>query len=123
MSDRPKSTNPTPPPHTWENGIGFHEALLRLFAPEDAAALRRLGQMLYEYALGIENGPNPESLTRRELRAALVDLELLRDYLVDLGLKVERTNLEFDEARLCVLAAECGEGVRRIVDAVKAGLS
>ena len=108
----------------WEARVGFHAALLKLFGTEDAAALRRSGQVLYALARRVERPYNPdeESPTAQHLRAALVDLELLRDCLLDMGLKVVRTNLELPEAKLCILAAECGEGVGRIVEAIKAGV-
>ena len=67
--------------------------------------------------------PDAVSLTARHLRAVLVDLEMLRDCLLDASLRVVDTNVELSEARLCVLAADCGEGAGRIVDAIKAGLS
>jgi hypothetical protein len=108
----------------WRSRVGFHAALLKLFDPEDAAALQRTGQVLYDLAYGVTRPYDPaaESLTAQHLRAVLVDLELLRDCLLDASLRVEQTNLELPEARLCVLAADCGEGVGRVVDAIKAGL-
>ena len=108
----------------WESRVGFHAALLRLFGTEDAQAFRRVGQLLYTLASRVARpyDPDEESLTAQHLRAALVDLELLRDALLDMSLRTVQTNVELPEARLCVLAAECGEGMSRIVDAIKAGL-
>jgi hypothetical protein len=108
----------------WESRVGFHATLLKLFPAQDAAALRRTGQLLYDLAYRIVKpyDPEEESITAQHLRAVLVDLEMLRDCLLDASLRVVDTNVELSEARLCVLAADCGEGVGRIVDAIKAGL-
>ena len=124
MPDRPQSTREQPA--DWESKVGFHAALLRLFPDsEDAAALRRTGQLLYTMAVEIDGNydpPEDDSPTRSELRAAVTDLEMLRDFLIDLGLKVERVSMDFEDAKLCILAAECGEGIGRVVDAIAEGL-
>ena len=85
----------------------------------------RTGQILYNLAYQVTRPyePDEESITAQHLRSVLVDLEMLRDCLLDASLRVVDTNVELPEARLCVLAADCGEGVGRVVDAIKAGLS
>lgn len=124
MSDRPDSTlDPTAP--TWEDHVGFHAALLKLFSVEDAAALRHVARLIYDLGLEREQAFDPEetdSTTAAEMRCALAELEFQRAYLLDLSLKVERTSLDLPAARLCVLAAECAVAVGRVVDAIREGL-
>ena len=122
MPDRDQSIPATPP--LWEDRIGFHAAVLKLFRPEDAAALRHVARLLYDFGLATDlpYDPEEEDPTRAELRCALFELELQRDYLTDLSRKVERTGLDLPAARLCVLAAECAVAVGRVVDAIQAGL-
>ena len=71
MSDRQKHI-PTPPPSSdWDGSAGFRANFLHRFTqPKDHAALSRLSDMLYEYALEFarhwpDDGASP---TRAELR-------------------------------------------------------
>ena len=116
--------NTAPKPLVWQDRVGFHAALLLHFDADGAAAMRRVGQLVYDMAVQTElpYDPEEENPTVRECRAALADLELLRDYLCCLGQKGSILTLDLSDARLCVLAAGCSEGVGRIVDALRTGL-
>jgi hypothetical protein len=108
----------------WQERIGFHAALLRHFKADDVATLRGVGRLFFEMALGVEKGydPEEESTVTQDVRAALSDLELLRDFLFDIGQRVVEMGQELPDARLCLVAAECGQGVGRVVEALEAGL-
>ena len=116
--------NSEPMDPEWQERIGFHAALLRHFKANDVTTLRGVGQLFYEMALGIEKGydPDEESTVTQDVRAALLDLELLRDFLFDIGHRVVDMGQELPDAKLCVVAAECGQGVDRVVEALQAGL-
>ena len=81
--------SPAQEPLAWQNRVGFHAALLLHFNGDGAAAMRRVGQLVYDMAIQTEPpyDPDEENPTVRECRAALADLELLRDYLGCIGQK------------------------------------
>ena len=126
MPDRPKSTLPADPtPADVEESIGFHETLLTLFQPEDAAALRRVGKLLYSLVLEGDSpnfGGEGESVIGRELNAALVDAVSLRDYLWAIGQQIGDNELVAGDAQLSLFAREQVYAMDRIIDAMQEAL-
>jgi hypothetical protein len=103
----------------WERGEGFRETLLMHFTGRnDAAALRHVGALLYDLALGASHQwPDwPESPTRTELRAALADLRHLRGFLHAVGREHEVSSLAPPDIVLSQLAAEKARELARIVE-------
>ncbi|HEX7182153.1 MAG TPA: hypothetical protein VF756_09945 [Thermoanaerobaculia bacterium] len=126
-----ESTPPTPPtpstidPAAWEDFQGFRESFLAHFTrPEDNAALRRLGQFLYELILetaGTMPDP-PESATRTETRAALADLRHLEGFLGAIGAEHKDASLSPDDARLSELAEVWSVDAGQLADRIEAEL-
>src|SRR5712691_2083502 len=107
MSDHPQSTPPPPPAHlAWEDDAAFRHAFLFRFQPEDQAALRRVGAMLYEYALEFakyEPGV-AEAAVRAELRSAAQDLRVVEGFLTMLQVEADDTELGASAVALTQIA-------------------
>lgn len=125
MSDRPKSI---PPFQTseWEEFAAFRGTFLRLFKPEDAEALARVGRLLYDCALecGREwhRDPAPESETLGALRAAAADLRFLEGMLASVGREHLEASLGSYEIVLSQLAASIAPGVAQIAASIERAL-
>jgi len=117
MTDHPVET---PRPFVdWERGEGFRETLLMYFTGRnDAPALRHVGALLYDLALGASHEWPAwgESQTRAELRAALADLRHLRGFLHAVGQEHELSRLDPPDVVLSQFAAEQARELARIVE-------
>ena len=88
------------------------------FAPEDAAALRRLGKLLH--AMILEGGspyfgPEDQSLTSREMSAELADLVDVRDAFWNIAREVETTSMHPADAKLSRFAAEVYQHLDKLI--------
>jgi hypothetical protein len=124
MHDRPKSTLPHPPDPEDLSG-GFKEVTLAYFQPEDAAALRRIGKLLHSLILEATPyfGAEDESLTERELEAALSDLVDARHAFWGIGRSGETTSLHPSDARLSRFAVEVTAGLDKIIAVIEEALA
>ena len=104
---------------------GFRETTLYLFRQEDADSLRHFGRLLH--GLVLEGDPyfgEPEdSLTRRELGAALLDMLHVRNFLWHVSREVEESQLDAEDARLSLLAAELTGAIDRVIDLLQEGMA
>lgn len=126
MSDRPKSTPPPPSffSEEWEEFAAFRGTFLRLFKPDDAAALVRLGRLLYDCALecGREwhGTKNPDS--EGELLAVAGDFRFLHGYLEAMGREYLQASLDRKGVKLSQLAEAQAPDAARIADAIEQAL-
>ena len=126
MSDRPKSTPPIPSffSEEWEEFAAFRGTFLRLFKPEDAAALVRLGRLLYDCALECgrewhrDQGPDSEG----ELRAIAGDFRFLQGHLEAIGREYLQASLDRKGVRLSQLAEAQAPDAARIAVAIEQAL-
>jgi hypothetical protein len=91
----------------WESREGFRQTFLSLFAdPRDEQALRRVGQLLYSFALEPPQGwPEPrETSTLTECVAALCDVRFLAGYLGSVGREREVSSLSKRDTALSQMA-------------------
>ena len=100
-----------------EDPGGFRESTLQFFKPEDAAVLRRLGKLLHTMIL--EGSPyfgsEDESLTSREMDAALADLVEVRDVFWNISREVETTSLHPADAKLSRFAGEVYQHLDKLI--------
>ncbi len=94
MPDRPQSTPapvavpPVIDPARFEDFPAFRESFLAVFTtPEHNAALREVGNIVFEMALEFRGywPDQPEGAIRSELRAAVADLRFVQGHLASLG--------------------------------------
>jgi hypothetical protein len=119
MPDQDKSTLPT----DFEETAGFRESTLHLFPPEHADTLRRFGRLLHDLILdGEPYWPEGESLTYREMTAALADALHLRDFLWHVSREIEQSELSPDDSRLALLARELVDAMDDVVTSLQEGV-
>ena len=111
-----KSTPPDESPYSDEPG-GFRESTLQFFQPEDAAALRRIGKLLHTMVLEESPyfGPEEQSLTSREMDAALADLVEVRDVFWNISRELETTSLHPADAKLSRFAGEVYQHLDKLI--------
>ena len=112
----PAKTLPTEP--ATEKGI-------QVAPPDYAAALRKVGEMLFTMILeSYDPWPGwPESSTRTELRAALADLRHLEGFLGAVGREHVVSSLGREDDRLSRFAARQAAEVARIAHRIDAELA
>lgn len=106
-------------PASWEDFPVFRETFLMYITPPGyAAALRKVGEMLFSMILESYNPwPGwPESSTRTELRAAVADLHHLQGFLASVGQERKLSSLDAEDAFLSNLAAKLSPQVGRIAE-------
>ena len=105
MNDRPQSIPPFQASE-WEEFAALRATFLRLFKPEDADALARVGRLLYDCALecGREWHRDTEPETVGEMRAAAADFRFLEGMLVSVGKEHLEASLGAQETVLSQLA-------------------
>jgi len=113
------SQESTPPP--WNESAAFRETTLRLFTkPEDRAALVHLGAMLHDMALETAPyGPEPESATHGELRAAAADLRHLEGYLATVHRSADESALVPSDEALARFAGEQAAAVGMLAELIE----
>lgn len=102
----PAAGPPIVDPESFHDFDGFRETTLSLFTrPEDNAALRHTGRLLYTLACEVSAcwPAEPEGNPRHECRAAVADLRHMQGFLGMLGREVEcsREGHEGHLARVC----------------------
>jgi hypothetical protein len=104
---------------------GFRESTLHFFQPEDAAALRRIGKLLHTMIL--EGSPyfggEDQSLTSREMDAALADLVDVRDVFWNISREAETTSLHPADAKLSRFAGEVYQHLDKLINIVQGVLA
>jgi hypothetical protein len=112
------------PDADWSETEGFRETFLGYFPAEDEPALRRLGAMLFEYALelGGSSPHSPEPSICRHLVAAARDLRHQARHLSWVSDTAgEVVGLPPDEAtRLAELARQTADSLERLSTALEA---
>jgi hypothetical protein len=124
----PNSPAAVPPildPEQYERFEGFRETTLAYFTvPEDNAALRQVGQLLYSMALETNRywPPEPEGAFVQQGRAVVADLRHLQGTLSQMDQERTASALTVREDRISVA---CGRLIRRVksaADALEAAL-
>jgi hypothetical protein len=113
----PPAVPPVIDPASWEDFPVFRETFLMYITPPGyAAALRKVGEMLFSVILeSYDPWPGwPESSTRTELRAAVADLRHLQGFLASVGQERKLSSLNAEDAFLSNLAAKLSPQVGRI---------
>ncbi len=108
-------------PAEWEDFAVFRETFLAYFTrPEDAAAFRLVGSLIFEMLLEhVRYFPDPpESSVRWELRAALADLRHLQGFFRTLGNQRKASSLDAQDAALSRYAGLQSAKVRRLADRI-----
>jgi len=118
MSSSPQSTAP---PTTWNESSGFRETSLRNFDnPEDRAALRHIGAMLYDLALETTRAvPGEESPTRAEMRAVAADLRYVEGFLLMMRQSADESELGVMDDALARFGAEVAAGVGNLAASIE----
>jgi hypothetical protein len=108
-------------PPTWNESAAFRETTLRLFTkPEDRAALVHLGAMLHDLALETAPyGPDPESATHGEMRAAAADLRHLEGYLATVRRSADESALVPADEALARFAGEQAAAVGMLAELIE----
>lgn len=113
-------------PATYERYEGLRETTLAYFTdPEDNAALRQVGQLLYSMALETNRfwPPEPEGAFVQQGRAVVADLRHLQGTLFQMDRERVDSALTAREDRISVT---CGRLIRRVqaaADALEAALA
>ncbi|HSS50487.1 MAG TPA: hypothetical protein VLX28_16245 [Thermoanaerobaculia bacterium] len=113
-------------PAAWEDFAVFRETFLMYLTPPDyAAALRKVGEMLFTMILeSYDPWPGwPESSTRTELRAAHADLCHLEGFLGAVGREHAVSSLGREDDRLSRFAARQAAEVAKIAHRIDAELA
>lgn len=126
MSDRPKSTPPSDDenPNAWEELSAFRRTFLQMFRPDDAAALDRVGRLLFDCALECAREwlPDTKPTSYDDLLAVVRDLRFMQGYLESMG----REHLEASLSREGVIHSQLAESqavnVGKIADVISARL-
>ncbi|HEV7672598.1 MAG TPA: hypothetical protein VGS22_29110 [Thermoanaerobaculia bacterium] len=119
MHDRLKSTADDENPYRWEDQSAFRRTFLEMFRPEDAAALERVGRLLFDCALAFADEWHPKigSDHRTNLLAFVGDLRYMQSYLEDMTESCDR-----EEEILSRLAVTQARAVAKIANTIDAGL-
>jgi hypothetical protein len=121
----PPAVPPIIDPARFEDFPAFRETFLLVFTePEHNAALRVVGNLLFEMALEFRRywPDQPEGSLRSELRAAVADLRFIQGHLASLGdeeVTSPATPVEEHHARV---AARLALTVREVADALEVEL-
>jgi hypothetical protein len=121
MRGSPQSISPP-----WNESDSFRETTLQLFDDPDRAAVRRLGQVLYDLAVfaSREQGGSEESVTRTELRAVAADLRYTGGYLLhQIARSAVVCSLDESDERLARFAGKVGRRVTALVESIEERLS
>ena len=123
MSDRSKSI---PPFQTleWEEFAAFRGTFLRLFKPEDADALARVGRLLYDCALecGREWHRDPETETFGEMSAVASDFRFFEGLLAAAGREYLEASLGARDTTLSQLAGQIAPEMARLAEMIEQAL-
>jgi hypothetical protein len=114
-----------PAPFSWEERAVFRETFLYYFTqPEAAHVLRRVGVLLYDMTLGAcgELPEWPESQTRAELRAAVVDLFQMQGFLSSVWKEGEVSAVPPEDAPLCHQALDWSRVAARLAREIDGAL-
>ncbi len=104
----------------WERVAVFRETFLSLLHPECAAAFRRVGETVYNWAIEdqFSFGRSARSWIARDLGGAAKDLRFLEGFLGDVGRSTQLSHLAAeDEPRAVVagrVARRVGHGAERL---------
>ena len=127
--DHPRLIAPSIPPLAdpkgWEAHASLRYTLLSQFTkPEDAAALERVGAMLYDFALDMAPAWPAPPLPTMELAlvAGASDLRVLAGYLHDAGNLVMEGGMTAKEAPLALKALRHAEAIAGIADQMERDL-
>jgi hypothetical protein len=115
--ETPSSAPPSPASEPWNELAAFRETALRHFTrPEDAACLRRLGEMLTEGALEQAHlWPRlGDSETVSGTRAAVQDLLHTAHFLTSVGDARHLSNLTDQEGPIARAAARASRDLRQV---------
>jgi hypothetical protein len=124
--DSPAAVPPILDPAAYERHEGLRETTLAYFTdPEDNAALRHLGQLLYGMALEtIRFWPKePEGIFFHQCRAAVADLRHLQGYLAMLDQQRREASLTEEEDRVSAVCGKLFPRVQKIADALEEALN
>jgi hypothetical protein len=122
----PCAVPPVLPPELYEHHEGFRETTLAYFtAPEDNAALRHLGQLLYSMALeSIRYWPvEPEGAFVQQARAVVADLRHLQGTLYQMDRERVASSLTEREDSISVTCGRLTRRVKAIADSLEAELA
>jgi hypothetical protein len=130
MPELPESVHPAPDePRSiteWESREGFRQTFLSQFTdPAHEEALRRVGQLLYSFALEPPQGwPEPrETSTLTECVAALCDVRFLAGYLRSVGREREVSSLSKRDTALSHLGERISVQLIALGEQMEAELS
>ena len=115
----PAAGPPIVDPETFQDFEGFRETTLSLFTrPEDNAALRGVGRLLYTLANEFSAGwpPEPEGSLRHQCRAAVADLRHMQGFLGMLGRDLECSPAKNHEGYLARVCGRLSPKVQEIAD-------
>ena len=116
---------PVVDPARWEDFAVFRETFLMYLTPPGyAAALRKVGEMLFTMILdNYDPWPGwPESSTRTELRAVVADLRHLEGFLGAVGREHTVSDLARPDQRLSRFAARQAVEIAKIAHRIEAKL-
>ncbi len=117
MPDRPEFTPPSPP---WNEADSIRAtALLYVDDPDDRDTLRRLGRLIFNLAVETARLPFEESMTRAELRAAVVDLRFVEGFLDSVRQSAEHAGLPPEEEDLAIFAGKAARLVGALVASIE----
>jgi hypothetical protein len=111
--------------YPFESHMAFRHVFLLYFTqPEDVAALEHLGNLAYNMALEYSNKwPDwPESPTRAEMRAVVMDLRHAASFLAGIGEERRHSSLADEDERLCYMASTWAHMVAKIAKAIESVL-
>jgi hypothetical protein len=132
----PSLLDPTPPtpaavppvidPTAYERHEGLRETTLAYFTdPEDNAALRHVGDMLYTMALEMVRfwPKEPEGIFFHQCRAAVADLRHLQGYIAMLDGQRREASLTEAEERVSAVCGKLFPRVQKIADKLEEALN
>jgi hypothetical protein len=125
-NDSPAAVPPVLAPELYERHEGFRETTLAYFTePEDNAALRHLGQLLYGMALeSIRYWPTePEGAFVQQGRAVVADLRHLQGTLYQMDRERVASSLTEREDSISVTCGRLTRRVKAIADSLEAELA
>jgi hypothetical protein len=124
--DSPAAVPPILDPDAFERHEGLRETTLAYFTtPEDNAALRRLGALLFGMALEcIQFWPKePGGIFFHQARAAVADLRHLQGYLAMLDQERRDAALTREEERVSAVCGRLFPRVQKVADALEKALN
>ncbi len=104
----------------WERVAVFRETFLSLLHPECAAAFRRVGETVYNWAIEdqFSFGRSARSWIARDLSGAALDLRFSESFLGDVGRSTQLSHLTLDDeprARVAArVARQVGQEARKL---------